>query len=743
MADQIKIEIDVETRAAIAELAKIEKATREVEKETKKLTLAQAAWKAANTDLGQLTKGWKDAGEAVAKVGLAFAGVTAAGLAFAVHVEQQNAAIRRLGASYNAVMVATNGTMSATQALTLQGQIQAAGIQVNERAMAALTRQAREWAIVTGNDTTQAVEKLTNAIVNNSEDALSEMNLSMARGATGAQTLANVVRELEARYRGVAPAARTLREDLEKLPDAITAIGSAAANAAAGGLRSMVAQLESAIPASRQFFQYFSRQGWREIVEAGDTVRAGQQQEQTANRDNARQSARERVLNRARSIGAQISPSQLAGLTTAQLERVERDISAGFGGTASARGDIGQIFAATYGTGGRLGQEAIEGSLGRIRGEMDRASRKSTDQSGYTRTNETDAERIKSTLAKAAANLSGGADAFERMAKAVETAQFAENMREAAQAAKHLANTVVQSREFILTGRDPFVIGGEAGRGEALRLGVGVVGADNVARNRYQSLQSILGLQGMDAEELASASNEIVAAQEGGGLVRREASARTQRRAARDRETRRMAHEQSAAGQMEKAVGLERDEFGNAKAFDMAGGAVNALKETLPVLKSGFSEMFMAIADGSKSAGEAFQEFASKTLTALGQMSINEGIALMFKGAVALVTAPPVAPVYLAAGAGLIALGVGLGAAGAATKPSVPAPGAGASGTQAARGLAPRSSLGSSMGDLGAVTVVQSSLVPAGPVDAQRARDGLRTVRRQGFGDRVPRRIEH
>ena len=124
-------------------------------------------------------------------------------------------------------------------------------------------------------------------------------------------------------------------------------------------------------------------------------------------------------------------------------------------------------------------------------------------------------------------------------------------------------------------------------------------------------------------------------------------------------------------------------------------------------------------------------------------MAVQKGLFYTFEGIAALFTAPPAAPLYFAAGAGLLALGAGLGAAGAASKPATPAASAGAGGTQAARGLAPRSSLGSSVGELGAVTVVQSSLVPAGPVDAQRARDGLRTVRRQGFGDRAPRRIEH
>ena len=100
---------------------------------------------------------------------------------------------------------------------------------------------------------------------------------------------------------------------------------------------------------------------------------------------------------------------------------------------------------------------------------------------------------------------------------------------------------------------------------------------------------------------------------------------------------------------------------------------------------------------------------------------------------------------YFAAGAGLLALGAGLGAAGAAIKPQVPGPTAGAGGTGTARGLAPRSSGSSDRSALGGVTVYLGSLVPAGARDAQQTRDGLRLIQRRGFDDAtgVRRRVEH
>ena len=57
-------------------------------------------------------------------------------------------------------------------------------------------------------------------------------------------------------------------------------------------------------------------------------------------------------------------------------------------------------------------------------------------------------------------------------------------------------------------------------------------------------------------------------------------------------------------------------------------------------------------------------------------------------------------------------------------------------------GLAPRRASLTESSGLGGVTVVMSSLVPAGPADAQRVRDGQRHASRMGFGDRVPRRVE-
>lgn len=686
--DKIKIEIDVETRAAIADLAKLAKATEQVEKQTEKLTAAQRAWKLANTDIGKLAGGWKEAGESIAKVATAFGGLAVAGVAVAAAAERQENALRRLGSAYDAVSVATNGAFSAQQALTLQGQIQAAGVRVNEQQLGLLARAAREYAQATGNDASEAVEKLTNAIVNNSEDALSELNLSQARATNSTQTLANMTRELEARFRGVAPAARTLNEDLSKLPDVLTHIGNAAAQAAAGGLRSFVDALWGAGSATAM---------WRDVTNFADDRRNIGRQQQTDARNASRTSARERAIAALSSRNLTIDASAfggLQGMSERELTRVtEIAESARFGNASINQTHVNNEMRAF------LEQRGI------AQREADRRAGTTAAPTRPTEEWERQKEQIAKTLSNATGGVSNAALAFERAAKRME-----------------LATGQIAS--------------------EANDLAVSLVGANNALRNRFQTLGNALGLQGLDAAEGAELFGGIADAQEGGGLMAREERARRSRIAQRNQGTRRMAREQSLGGRVAGSLGFGTDAEGRISPFDGMQAGAELLTGTVNSLTSGLTSLFDTLVSGSADAGTAFQAFASGLLTELGKMAVNKGLFYTFEGIAALFSAPPAAPAYFAAGAGLLALGAGLGIAGAATRPQAPAPGADVS---TARGLAPRSSNSSaSMRDLAPVTVVMSSLVPAGPNDARRVRSGLDDARRRGFaGNNAPRRVEY
>lgn len=709
-ADQIKIEIDVETREAIQALAKISGAIKDTEKETKKLTFAQAAWAAANADLGKATAGWREAGKLIAEVSATFAGIAGASVAVAAQVEKQDAALRRLGGAYEAVSIATNGAFSAQQALTLQGQIQASGVRVNTQQLALLTRAAREYALATGNDASEAVEKLTNAIVNNSEDALSELGLAQARATTSTETLANMTRLLEERFRGTSPAARTLNEDLARLPDVLARIGNTAAQVAIGGLARFIDAANGAGTAAR---------AWRDIIEQPDTDRQVARQRATDNERRMLQDRRQAVLNRLNRAGVSI-PESLR-------ERL---------GYGLNRADDRELTALTR--------------------ALDQSTRQGT---GPVRTGEPAFGFDTNFSAGRAINdASNGADyAFARATResfGLMNAAIEEEQRKRAPATNRVVRELDLMKDKL---NDAAQATDTAGRAMArvARAATGPRSVDELFQrlfgDRTRENPFASALQGSLANELGidrasmdgALFDEIGATQEGGGLAAREARSRRSRIADRDRETRRLARSQSAGGRFGALFGIERDDQGNIKPLDGLQTGLSFAQQAIPQLTSGFAELWTSIADGSATAGDAFAAFGAKALSTLGNVAIQEGSAMLLKAIPAMIEAPPLGVAYLAGGAGLIALGVGLGAAGAAAKPQVP-PVSANSDPNAARGMR-SASLTSGSSELGASTVVLSSLVPAGVVDAVNARNGLRQVGRSGLddGQRIPRRVEH
>lgn len=720
-ADQIKIEIDVETRAAIAELAKLAGSVQEVEKETKKLTTAQKAWQLANTDLGKLTAGWRDVGEQVAKVGAVFAGLTAASIAAMAAQEREENAIRRLGSAYDAVSAATNGAVSAQQALTLQGQLQTAGVRVNAQQLALLTRAAREYAQATGNDASEAVEKLTNAIVNNSEDALSELNLAQARSTSSAQTLANMTRELEARFRGVSPAARTLNEDLEKLPQVMSYIGNAAAQAAAGGLRSFIDMLHGAGTAAAV---------WRDIVNLPDDQRAIGRQRATDARQAGLADRRRAMLERMNRAGAAV-PESLRGQLGYGLNNADDHELASLGRAldqAQRRRGVGPLrpdraedaFSGGFDANFNLSHSISEGTT-QIGAAFENAAR---EQFGLMRAQIEDERRKREPAVDA--NIRA-LDANKR-----KLGELTDTVSGATQSLAELKRGIDRSKP----GQSVDSIF-EYYRGDQFRQQNAFdVDSDRAAA----SLAASLGIDNAEAADFGG----IASSMEGGGSAARAERSRRSRISARDRETRRQAREQSPLGRFGALFGIERDDGGNIKPLDGLQAGLSFAQSALPTLTSGFAELWTSIADGSATAGDAFAAFGAKALSTLGNVAIQEGSAMLFKAIPALIEAPPLGAAYLAGGAGLIAIGMGLGAIGAAAKPK-PAASSANSDVNAARGMRSGSLTSGGKGGLGSTTVVMASLVPSGVVDAVNARNGLRQVRRSGLDDgtRAPRKIDY
>lgn len=694
MADQIKIEIDVETRKAIGELAKVAKATENVTKEVEKLTLSQRAWKAANSDLGKLTGEWRELGESAGKVAATFVGLGVASVAVMASAERQEAALRRLGSAYDVVSAATNGAFSAQQALTLQGQIQAAGVRVNEQQLGLLARAAREYAQATGNDASEAVEKLTNAIVNNSEDALSELNLSQARATNSTQTLANMTRELEARFRGVAPAARTLNEDLEKLPQVLTYIGNAAAQAAAGGLRSFIDALWGAGSATAM---------WRDVTNFADDRRNIGRQQQTDSSNASRTSARERAIAALSSRNLTIDASAfggLQGMSERELTRVtEIAESARFGNAAINQTHVNNEMR-TF-----LEQRGI------AQREDDRRAGTTAAPTRPTEEWERQKEQIAKTLSNATGGVSNAALAFERAAKRME-----------------LATGQIAS--------------------EANDLAVSLVGANNALRNRFQTLGNALGLQGLDAAEGAELFGGIADAQEGGGAATRDARARQQRIFARDRTTREQAFGSSLGGRVAAGLGVSTDAL--ATEAKLTQGYADTITGAFGKIGDAISRHVELVASGQETIGQALLAGTFEVTKALAMEALPRALMETAAGFAALAnpitaaTAPlhfTAAGVYgaVAAGAGLVA-GVTGALGGASPAGAAGAGGARATGAaRAASGATPRAT----QEQAAPVAIYLSSLVPPGPRELQGLVNATAQTGRYGIDRRgmVPRQV--
>lgn len=677
-ADKITIQIDADTRKAITDLSKLEIATREAEKQASKFGASLS--KVANADLLGWTSAMRNAAGAVA-------GLIAGTTALAARVETQERAINRLGASYHAVTAATNGVVSAQQALQLQQQIVQSGTEVSASQMAVLTRAAREYADATGTDLAQALDKVSNAIVNNSEDALQEFGIATARASTSTQTLANAVRELELRQRAAAPAARTLNEDLAKLPDSLTSLGAAAMRAAEGPLNDLAQRLLGISNATASF-----RQAIRELASAGDDQRAlAAGRADIATRERRRQS-RQGLIN----------AMMQRGLTTSISPRDMTEEEANTLATLVRTG---------------AGQDEFDNALSRLR--VQRAGQE-TRARGAREADEITRRAIQQDREIRAAGPSRGGNGAEQIRSARDA--FAEAVAEAMS-----VNAVLVTTDDVP--RRPR----EGLAAYFTRL------AD--LQKEFNSMGAVNDLSPTNEAELQTEREKSEAAFAEERAARERDGSRFQRIAARDRETRRRARTESFGGRVASGLGFTTDDEGRIGPFNAMTEGASALTSVVGTLTNGLTSLFDTLVTGSADAGTAFQAFASGLLSELGKMAVQKGLFYTFEGIAALFSAPPAAPLYFAAGAGLLALGAGLGFAGAAIKPQVPAS-AGGQGNDVMRGLAPRSASLTEGKGLGAVTVVMSSLVPAGPADAQRVRDGQRHASRMGFGDRVPRRVE-
>jgi hypothetical protein len=717
MADTLPIKFDFQAAQALADIEKSKKSLKDLADQWEKASDAErkaakdatklTAWKVLTADLGKLgetidgthprlmrlAQGAANVAQGVAGAIGALAGMGAALVATLAHAEQQEAAIRRLGDAYGTVTQQTNGVMSAQEALALQGQIQAAGVRVNAEQLGLLARAAREYALATGNDASQAVEKLTNAIVNNSEDALSELNLSQARATSSAQTLANMTNTLRQRFEGTVPTARTLTEDLKKLPDVIAAIGASAADAAAGGLRQLIDALMGSGTAARL---------WRDLVESRDTQQTLAAQGRSNDAMERRRQQRERSSALFRDGNVRLNETNAAnfgnleGLTEQERARVNRAATPGMWAGSSASESVNLELAA-------INDERFQRQVADAQRAGDTMSAKDED--------------------------------------ALRSRKFGQQLARAGESAEQLAARLDKAKEIASGGFSEF--------GEALTRISQLIGA-GAARTNLQSMRSVLGLQSLSDEESAELFGGIADAQIGGGLSQREESARQQRRLARDRETRReaLATGGGVGGAVRRGLGVTGDAMETEA--KLTQGYADTIVGAYGKIGDAITRHVELVASGQETIGQAVLNGVHEVTKALAMEALPKSLMELAAGFAALAnpltaaTAPlhfTAAGVYgaVAAGAGLVA-GV-TGALGAGATP----PGAsGAAATGAARAASGRSTPPPNE-SAAPVTIYLSSIVPPGPRElqplidagAQAGRYGL--DRRHGLSPRTVR----
>ena len=621
----------------------------------------------ATANLARFSDRAKDAAESAGRIG---AGVLGAGAAmgaaaykaaeFAAAVEQQDMAIRRLGPAYDAVRIATNGVVTAQDALKAQQTLVQAGIRVSAEQLGTITRAAREYARATGTEMTQSLEQLTDALRTGSAEGLGRFGVSLQQGQTGATAFTAALGQLQQQQERTAVSSRTLREDLDKLPEGLMAIGRAALSVLEGPADALTQWLTGLGGASMNLRQLLT-----ELGGAADTLN---QRELQAARDRAnmeRLAARETGLRNLQAIGLS-DEGALRGLSPGRIEALTRR---GFQITGSLIGP------ATPGNAARINVMRVGRGEASTQFERQALFQAAVEQARQEQAAEEALARLPQTQARAATAQRTGGGA-------------ARPARQGPRSVDELFASLFGER----TVEDAFA----------------------QAEGRLRGLMA----NTLGAVSDPSVFDEILA----------------------ESATEQGPRQQGFAERVFRAAGIELDEEGRTSAFDGLQAGAEMLGQSLSTLRDGFSELFNTLAAGSMSAGEAFQQFAAKTLSSLGQMAVNKGVFYTFEGIASLFTNPVAAPLYFAAGAGLIALGAGLGAAGSAVAPRAPAGGSAApSAARSASGPSPRGDMGGG----GNVTIVLSSLVPPGPRELQGLVHAQRQAGRYGLGDArmVPRQV--
>lgn len=629
----------------------------------------------------------------------------------AARSDRHAAALAALGGAYDEVRRATAGSVSAEQAAQVSQRAAQAGLRLSAQELAAVTQRAREYARATGTEVGQALEQLTDQLINPGEE-LSRFGVRLQTGMAAGDAMREALRQLTAQAGASGVAAQSLSEAHDDLNRALSEANDrlSAVVAEEIGLRDFFGQLASWIRDAAS-----ATSAWdasldavvgtlREAVGLRSEVGAGQEQNQSATGAFISQYGPLVAQARAAGIDGLPMPAQVARATPEEQRRIiaalTRDINArrAAGATGSSAG-VGAMFGAYSESdlaalprigdaGATTGASSAADVLREVAGNVEGRSAMAAQIS--------DKQRRSAAAARAAEiarrnTASTAATPYDDTANARRLDEQFANAR-GAPVSQEWAAAFVASLQRQLAQVTAAQGGTIAGRAEGIDL-----------QTRSREAQLGVGRGGQGDFDPTSRAGQDQARRERVTVLReqREALAALLVEAEREEQLARAAG--ASTGEvndlMRQRIGIQTalahstTELTQATAQNTS--ALSAMGDKLATvaegMASGFAEAAVAALDGAKSFDQAIGEMLRSTLKSVAQMAIVEALknTALGIGHLASFNYPGAAQAFAAVGA-WAAVGAVAGIAVAATRPSTASAGASApSGTGSGVGARP------------------------------------------------------
>lgn len=182
----------------------------------------------------------------------------------AARSESHAHALGLLGGAYAEVQRATNGAVSAEQAAGVQQRALQAGLRLSAQELAAVTSRAREFARATGGDVNQALDQLTDQLIQPGEE-LAKFGVRLQTGMAAGDAMREALRQLTTQTGEMGVSQVSLAESMEMATRAQREASDALAGMVAQRLelRDFFTQLTSWINDSRD-----ATDGWKVATDA-------------------------------------------------------------------------------------------------------------------------------------------------------------------------------------------------------------------------------------------------------------------------------------------------------------------------------------------------------------------------------------------------------------------------------------------------------------------------------------------